>query len=244
MIRWTNGSCSNDNLSWTWLSKSNARTRRCRNTSWLARSTIPFFSLEYAVAKNCIWVQVQWPIHCGRLVLDPNWQTLLSIMEAISAAVVDLAGKTSTHLENASIITRIYSLPCASLGSGPIWSRWRTSNGLCEAHVNRWALTCWVLSNELWHHAISDISLWCTSRSRRLQMSNLQWPTLELWTVDNRAWMWGGNTMTGRRVTMRRSAKVGGRGTWFVHSLDNASGTNWCSSLPGTWNKPKSLSCK
>jgi hypothetical protein len=45
-----NGSCSNDRLSWTQLSKSKAR--KCRNTSWFARSTMPFSSLEYAVAKD------------------------------------------------------------------------------------------------------------------------------------------------------------------------------------------------
>ena len=41
-----------------------------------------------------------------------------------------------------------------------------------------------------------------------------------------------------------RSAIVGGGGIWFVHNREKASGTNWCSSLPGTWNKSKSLSCK
>jgi len=51
MMHWTNGSCSNDHLSWTRLSKSSAR--KCRSTSWLARSTIPFSSFEYAVAKDC-----------------------------------------------------------------------------------------------------------------------------------------------------------------------------------------------
>ena len=45
------GSCSNDHLSWTRLSKSNAR--KCRNTSWLARSTIAFSSIEYDMAKEC-----------------------------------------------------------------------------------------------------------------------------------------------------------------------------------------------
>jgi hypothetical protein len=72
-------------------------------------------------------------------------------MEAVSAAVVDLVGNSSTHLEKASIITRIYSLP-----------------------------------------------------------------------VD--VWMSGSNTMTDRRATMRRSAKVGGGGIWFIHNRDKASG--------------------
>ncbi len=247
------GSCSNDHLSWTRLSKSNAR--RCRNTSWLARSTIPFSSLEYAVAKDCskphrrtssvtnsLWKAGPWSVWMTSG--DPNRPTWLSIMDAVSAAVVDLVGNNSTHLENASMITRIYSWPSASLVSGPIWSRWSTSKGLYKAQVNRWALiwshhlTCWALSNELWYHAISDIS------PPLSLMSNPQWPTLELWTLDNRAWMSDGSTMTGQRATMRRSAKLGGGGTWFVQSLDNASGTNCCSSLPGTWNKSKSLSCK
>jgi hypothetical protein len=56
--------------------------------------------------------------------------------------------------------------------------------------------------------------------------------------------MSGGNTITGPRATMPLSAKVGGGGILFAHNLDNASGTNWCSSLPGTWNKSKSLPCK
>jgi len=55
--------------------------------------------------------------------------------------------------------------------------------------------------------------------------------------------MSGGNTITGPRVTMPLSAKVRGGGILFAHNLDNASGTKWCSSLPGTWNKSKSLPC-
>ena len=55
--------------------------------------------------------------------------------------------------------------------------------------------------------------------------------------------MSGGNTITGPRATMPLSAKVGGGGILFAHNLDNASGTKWCSSLPGTWNKSKSLPC-
>ena len=31
-----------------------------RSTSWLARSTIPFYSLEYAVAKECSIVKSSW----------------------------------------------------------------------------------------------------------------------------------------------------------------------------------------
>jgi len=41
-------------------------------------------------------------------------------MVAVSNAVVDFVGESSTHLENASIITNIYSLPCESTGKGPI----------------------------------------------------------------------------------------------------------------------------
>ena len=176
-------------------------------------------------------------------------------MEAVSTAVVDLVGNSSTHLKKASMITKIYSLPFASLVSGPIWSRWGTSNGLYEAQVNRWALICSHIRLITWHaghcrmiSVIYDIYIspgrWCASRSRRLQITNPQWATLELWTLDNLAWMSGGNTMTGRRVTMRRSAEVGGGGMWFVHNRDKASGTIWCSSLPETLNKSKSLSCK
>ena len=58
-----------------------------------------------------------WSLTSG----DPNRPTRLSIMEAVSAAVVDLVGNSSTcHLEEASMITRIYSLPFASLANGPI----------------------------------------------------------------------------------------------------------------------------
>ena len=130
MMRWTKGSCSNDHLSWTRLSKSNAR--KCRYTSWLTRSTIPFSSLEYAVAKDCpqsrkssrtssLWNAGPWSVWITSG--DPNRPIWLSITDAVSKAVVDLVGNSSTHLEKTSMITSIYSLPCASLV-------WRTSNGL------------------------------------------------------------------------------------------------------------------
>ena len=50
--------------------------------------------------------------------------------------------------------------------------------------------------------------------------------------------------ITGRRATIDLSAKEGGGGTLLKHNLDKASGTNWCSSVPDTWNRAKSLSCK
>ena len=105
-------------------------------------------------------------------------------------------------------------------------------------HVNRWALIWSCIRLITWHAGHcrinsdimrSVISLspcrWCTSRSRRLQMSNPQWPTLELWTLHNRACMSGGNTITGQRATMRRSAKVGGVEVhdlyivWIMHQI-------------------------
>ena len=139
MIRWTNGSCSNDHLSWTRLSKS--RARKCRNTSWLARSTIPFSSLEYAVAKDCwippsrkssvtssLWNAGPWSVWMTSG--DPNLPIWFNMTAAVSIAVVVFVGNNSTHLEKASMITSIYSLPWESLVRGPIWSRWSTSNGL------------------------------------------------------------------------------------------------------------------
>jgi hypothetical protein len=66
-------------------------------------------------ATNSLWKAGPWSV----------WMTTLSNMEAVSAAIVDLVGNSSTYLEKASMITRIYSLPFESL-----WSRWRTSNGL------------------------------------------------------------------------------------------------------------------
>ena len=41
-------------------------------------------------------------------------------------------------------------------------------------------------------------------------------------------------------ANMRRSAKVVDGCTWFEHNCDKVSGTYWCSSLPGTWNKSAS----
>ena len=60
----------------------------------------------------------------------PNRPIWLNMTDAVSTAVVNLVGNNSTHLENASMITSIYSFPRASLVSGLMWSRWRTSNGL------------------------------------------------------------------------------------------------------------------
>ena len=123
--------------------------------------------------------------------------------KAVSAADVVLVGNSSTHLEKASMITRIYSLPFASLVSGPIWSRWWTS-----------------MNSDIMRSVIPlSPGRWCLSLSRRLQMSNPHWPTLELWVLDNLAWMSGGNTITGLRATMCLSAKVGGGGILFVHNL-------------------------
>ena len=86
MMRWINGSCSNDHLSWTRLSKSNAR--KCRNASWLAHSTIPFSSLEYAVVNKC---SILGLAHYEKQVLGryewlqgPIW---LSMTNAVSKAV-------------------------------------------------------------------------------------------------------------------------------------------------------------
>jgi hypothetical protein len=45
-----------------------------------------------------------------------------------------------------------------------------------------------------------------------------------------------GKSITGRRATIDLSAKVGGGGTLLTHNLDKESGTNWCSSVPETWN--------
>ena len=77
------------------------------------------------------------------------------------------------------------SLP--SLVSDAILSRWRTSNGLYKAQVNRWALIWSRIRLITWHAGHSPmnsdimrsvISLssgrWCASRSRRLQMFNLR----------------------------------------------------------------------
>ena len=54
---------------------------------------------------------------------------------AVSSADVVLVGNTSTHLEKASIRTRIYSYPWSSFVSGPIWSKWMASKGLYDAQV-------------------------------------------------------------------------------------------------------------
>ena len=50
MILCTMDNCSKDHLSWTRMSK---RIAFKWHTSWLARSTIPFSPLEYAVYSNC-----------------------------------------------------------------------------------------------------------------------------------------------------------------------------------------------
>jgi hypothetical protein len=106
MMRWTNGSCSNDHLLWTRLSKSSAR--RCCITSWLARSTIPFSSLEYAVANefsivhkrksswtNSLWKAGPWSVWMTSGL--PNRPIWLSMTDAVSTAVVNLVGNNSTH---------------------------------------------------------------------------------------------------------------------------------------------------
>jgi hypothetical protein len=62
---------------------------------------------------NTVLLRARWPIHCERPVLDryewmtsgdPMWPTWLSTMEAVSVAVVDFVGNSSTHLEKASMI--------------------------------------------------------------------------------------------------------------------------------------------
>ena len=84
--------------------------------------------------------------------------------------------------------------------------------------------------------------LGCSSLSRRRQMSSPQWPTFELWTLFNRSETSIGSTIIGTSATKPCSTNVGGGGMLFTHNLDRASGTNWCSSLPGTWYRSKSLS--
>jgi hypothetical protein len=77
-----------DHLSWTRLSKSNAR--KCRNISWLARSTIPFSSLEYAAVKDCsiphrrissvtnsLWEAGPWSVYIWMTTGDRNRPTWL-----------------------------------------------------------------------------------------------------------------------------------------------------------------------
>ena len=91
-----------------------------------ARSTIPFSSLEYAVAKDysiphsrksswrrSLWKAGPWSVWITSG--DPKRPIWLSITDAVSKAVVDLVGNSSTHREKASMITSMYSLPCASL---------------------------------------------------------------------------------------------------------------------------------
>ena len=170
MMRWTNGSCSNDHLSWTRLSKSKAR--RWRSTSWLARSAMPFSSLEYAwqkIVQSHQVVKAQWQVHYERLVLwsvtlgEPNRPIWLSIIDAVSRAVVDSVGNNSTQREKASMITRMYSFPCASLGSGPIlWPK--PPNEMTV--VNLSYLTTAILYYSNWMSDQSRITLHVRSTSR------------------------------------------------------------------------------
>ena len=155
----------------------------------------------------------------------PNRQMWFRMAEAVSIVVVDLVGNSSIHLEKASMMTSMYSLPCASFVKGPMWSKWRTSNGLYEAQVNRWVLICTLILFITWHaghwRMNSLIIRSVIPRSpRRRQMSNPQWPTRELWIFLNLAETSSGSTIIGTSATILCSASVGSGGMLFAHNLD------------------------
>ena len=97
----------------------------------------------------------------------------LSITDAVSTAVVDLVGNNSTHREKASMITSIYSLPCASLVNGPIRRtiemtnfKWIVGRACESMSLDRDAqaignLTVRALSKKFLDHAVGDhVLLW------------------------------------------------------------------------------------
>jgi len=86
-----------------------------------------------------MYVYVLWVSQHKWITSDPwsVWITSGDLNRPIWLRIttVDLVGNNSTHRENASIMISMYSLPWASAGRGPIWSKWITSNGLYDAHV-------------------------------------------------------------------------------------------------------------
>jgi len=143
IIRWTIGSWSYDQeLCARVIRKFLIRWPR---SSWLARSTIAFSSLEYAVASDRStpdnWSSCStsslWKAGPRSVCITsgvPNRPKCWKTHVAVSNAVVVLVGNNSTHREKASIKTRIYSYPWSSCD---LWIRGRcldkrTMNGWLE----------------------------------------------------------------------------------------------------------------
>jgi hypothetical protein len=98
---------------------------------------------------------------------EPNRPTWLSITNAVTRAV--------SHREKASMITRMYSFPCASLGSGPIWSRWRTSNGLYDAQVKGWVFMRIFNRFDIWQQGHCRITHWPCDPGSHLVAADSFW---------------------------------------------------------------------
>ena len=127
------------------------------------RSNSSISSLWKAVPRS-VWTTSEFPKR------PKYWK----MHDADSTTVVVLVGYSSTHRENASMITKMNMLPCTSGRNGPMWSKWRTSKGYYDAHVNGRVLmvilrrltaelthssyghlTTWALPNELTDHPVS-----------------------------------------------------------------------------------------
>jgi hypothetical protein len=83
--------------------------------------------LEYAVAKECSIREGGTLVSVNDIGCSESTK-VLKMHTAASEAPVVLVGNNSTHLENASIIIRMWAL--SSTGRGPMWSMCRLSNRL------------------------------------------------------------------------------------------------------------------
>ncbi len=109
------GSCSNGHLSWTRLSKSYAR--RCRNTSWLARSTIAFS-----------WLSTIWQKNVKFLTVEEFMNKFVMKSRALIGMDYFRRSKSTNIIEH-NLHLSLKKASMITLFNGPIWSKWRTSNG-------------------------------------------------------------------------------------------------------------------